>query len=347
MPGGVAGEVDGLVDGELRGWIANFDRPATAETIWCVGGSGQGVAVRPTFRHEDACAAFGVDYIRGFSVPRDLLGGLGQVVSVQDDAGRPLRHGSSVSIGTEPSASAHGNGRQWLFMHIPKTAGTSLRRALLRSVPPGEALMVYPNWDLGVTYEECLALPAPQLHRFRWIYGHYKTGLHRRASSGARYLTFLREPLARLRSNVAHHAAAGTAFSVGGVPVGPASFINDGLGEEFDNLITRMIAGVTPDQVGPGALGECHVEMAIDNIRRHFAFVGRQECARADSETLQGRAGLHVTVPELANVTPSRLRYDAGQMDAIDWPAITHRNRFDVLLHQQLLDLNLTSRFLD
>ena len=232
-------------------------------------------------------------------------------------------------------------------MHIPKTAGTSLRNALLQSLSPGEFLLVYPNWDLGVIYEECLELPIWQLHRFHWIYGHFKTGLHRYTAPGARYVTFVREPLFRLRSNIAHHAAAGTVFNVENIPVRASTFINDGLGEEFDNLMTRMLAGIIPADVGPGAVGEHHVEMAIENVRRHFAFVGRQENAPADCMTLQKMAGLEVVVPGLANVTPSRRAYESSEMEAIDWAAISRRNRFDVLLYSRLQAMGLTSRPLD
>jgi hypothetical protein len=344
--GHIGGALDGIIDGELRGWIWNTDCPAKAGTIWCVGSAGQRAAFRPTYRQDEACAMFGIDGIRGFSVPADLLDGLGPVISVHDHHGRLLHNGSRVSIRVDPSEARREDGQQWLFVHIPKTAGTSLRNALLQTVSPGEALLVYPNWDLGVTYEECLQLPTLQLHRFQWIYGHYKTGLHRYATDRARYVTFIREPFARLRSNIAHHAAAGTIFSVDKISVRPSIFINNGLGEEFDNLMTRMIAGITPAEVGPGMMGECHVERAIENVRRHFAFVGRQEQATADCMTLQKLAGLEVTAPELANVTPSRCAYPANEMEAIDWPAICDRNRFDLLLYRRLLQLDLTSRIL-
>ncbi len=344
---GILGVVDGVVDGELRGWIVNFDDPARAETIWCVGRSGRSLAVRPTHRRDDAALAYGVPGIRGFAVPVDLLDALGPVVSVRNDRGRMLGGGSDVSLAeagrTKPASGPH---RQLLFLHIPKTAGTSLRDALLRTVPPGEALLVYPDGDLGITYEECVALPAAQLARFRWIYGHYKTGLHRYAASRARYVTFVREPLARLRSNVAHHAAAGTSFAVDGIGVRPSEFINGGLGEEFDNLMTRMISGVPPGADGPGVIGEAHVDLAIDNIREHFAFVGRQEHLVHDALSLQRHVGLDLATPGLSNITPSRRLYEPAEMAAIDWRTIARRNRFDILLHDRIVAMGLTSRAL-
>ena len=338
----------GVVDGELRGWIVNFDNPRRAETIWCVGRSGRSLPVRPTHRRDDAALAYGVPDIRGFAVPVDLLDALGPVVSVRNDRGQTLGGGSDVAVAGAGRAKSTSGGphRQCLFLHIPKTAGTSLRDALLRTVPQGEALLVYPDWELGVTYEECVALPAAQLARFRWIYGHYKTGLHRYTASGARYVTFVREPLARLRSNVAHHAAAGTRFAVDGVGVRPSEFINGGLGEEFDNLMTRMISGVPPCADGPGAIGPAHVDLAIDNIREHFAFVGRQEHLVHDALSLQRHVGLDLATPGLSNITPSRRLYEPTETAAIDWQTIARRNRFDILLHDRIVAMGLTSRAL-
>ena len=343
--GRLPGVVDGVVGRELRGWILDRGDDPSSGTVWCVGTSGRSLAIRPTFRRDDACRALDTDRARGFAVPIDLLATIGTVISVRDARGRTLRGGGKVALrDATRTDTVCADDHRWLLMHIPKTAGTSLRDALLGTRSPGEALFVYPDGGLGLTYEECVLLPRPQLSRFRWICGHFKMGLHRYVAPGARYVTFVRDPLARLRSNVAHHAAAGTRFAVDDQEVRPSVFINEGLGEEFDNLMTRMISGVPPGEDGPGVIGEAHVDLAIDNIRGHFAFVGQQEHLDRDSAALQSLCGLPSSVPSRANVTPDRRLYDRAEWEAIDWPLIAHRNRFDQVLHARLLDLGLVSR---
>lgn len=229
-------------------------------------------------------------------------------------------------------------------MHVPKTAGSSLRDALLARASRGETLLVYPGDELGLTYEECLALPSAQLRRCRWIYGHHKTGPHHHLGGPARYVTFIRNSAARLRSNVAHHDAAGTTFTVAGHRVEPADYIMDGRGEEFDNLMTRTIAGVTPNDIPLGKVDGDLVARAVENVRSVFSFVGQQESLDTDTRALQELAGLPLRPPRRANVTPARSRYGPDFAAAIDWAELAHRNRFDAMLHAKLLALRLVSR---
>ncbi len=353
LPAGLLGVVDGVVDGELRGWIADFAALERRETIVCRGRSGQALSFIATRRRDDACAYFGVDGVRAFAVPQDLLVELGPAFSVHDRSGRLLRNGRSVSLprGGDEARSASGDRPRWLVMHIPKTAGTSFRNALATAASPGEALFVYPDHGLGVTYEDLLAMPPPQRARFRWICGHTYFGLHHRLAVPARYVTFVREPLDRLRSNVAHHVAAGTVFRSGGDALGLAEVVNGGLTDEFDNMMVRMIAGVTLEAAGPGRIREDHVDLAIDNIRRDFEFVGHQGRMEADAAALMTRMGLPVVPSGRDNVTAAGDRVGAGgkatvDRATIDWTAVQRQNRFDTLLHDRIERLGLTSRVL-
>jgi hypothetical protein len=78
------------------------------------------------------------------------------------------------------------------FMHIPKTAGTSLRYLLEREYRP----------HLGVYYPPHVPDSLPSDTEYQAVTGHFKWGFH--GTQPARYVTFLREPLKQLVSHYRH-----------------------------------------------------------------------------------------------------------------------------------------------
>ena len=219
-----------------------------------------------------------------------MLKGLGDCVTVTRSDGEIIASGESVAI---PARSARKRAASELniFLHISKTAGTSLRNTLLSAVPAGEQLLIYPGTP-GIPVQRFHQIPLRQRSELRWIFGHCKFGLDRFVTQPSRYVTFVREPQDRLRSNFAHHAAAGTEFDIDGERVAAATVINEGLSEEFDNVVTRVIAGLGKEHVPLGCMGADEVALAMVNVRRHFLFVGQHSRMDADTATLRTHLGL-------------------------------------------------------
>ncbi len=340
------GCVDGFVDGELRGWIIDRDQPDVLQPIVCRNREGRELTFRPFTYREDVAAVMGVPGVFGFAVPEDLLLPLGAVFSVADKRGALLENGTEVTLPAIPPA-AKAKKPLHIFLHISKTAGTSLRNTLLRSVPPGEQLLIYPGLIPGLSLPKSLSIPLAQRDRLAWVFGHCHFGFDRIVTQPSRYVTFIREPLERLRSNFAHHAAAGSEFEIDGIPLRPASVINDGLSEEFDNVMTRVLAGFGRDLVPLGRVGENEVEIALSNVRRHFALVGRHSQADADTALLQDYLGLPRDKLTVDNVTPATFQYDAAELAAVDWDRVAERNQADFSLYSRLEQEGLVSRILD
>ncbi len=92
-----------------------------------------------------------------------------------------------------------------LFLHIPKTAGTSLSLMLCQQFPPDQIFHIRGNKRPDAPYfsshfgpeEEFQALPESQRARYRCILGHFSFGLHEWVPGPSTYLTILREPLER------------------------------------------------------------------------------------------------------------------------------------------------------
>ena len=82
----------------------------------------------------------------------------------------------------------------YLFLHIPKTAGTTLRSIVDQNLGPVNVLTYYnqnsrqlqDNLDAYLTFKP----------NFRAIIGHFRFGFHKLLNRPSTYITFLRHPVA-------------------------------------------------------------------------------------------------------------------------------------------------------
>ena len=169
-----------------------------------------------------------------------------------------------------------------IFLHVGKTAGATMRRALRRQFGRGEVLEVRsPTVPPGRLRRDgavawFASLPEAERQRPRLIMGHMTYGLHEFVPRPSEYVTLLREPVALVRSQYGHvrrheghllHEQAKAYPDIG-------SYIESGLSLEMDNSQTRAFAG---DTTTP--FGACTPEMlatAKSNLVR-FAVAGTTE----------------------------------------------------------------------
>ncbi|GAB4460531.1 MAG: sulfotransferase family 2 domain-containing protein [Anaerolineae bacterium] len=79
-----------------------------------------------------------------------------------------------------------------IFLHLPKTGGTTLHAIIERHFPPGATLRVRND-----TLDRFFALTDAQRRSLRYLSGHMPFGLHQWLPRPAEYITMLREPVAR------------------------------------------------------------------------------------------------------------------------------------------------------
>ena len=139
---------------------------------------------------------------------------------------------------------------------------------------------------------------------------------------------------------------ARTVFTHEGRPVDLRTAFNENLSEEFDNVMTRVLAGCGQDQVPLGRVGAAEVEQAVLNVRRDFCFVGRQSRAADDTVKLQQYLGLPEDPLAVDNVTPPLDARAQTLMAALDWGGANQRNNADQMLVERLEDEGLLSRVL-
>jgi hypothetical protein len=167
-----------------------------------------------------------------------------------------------------------------VLIHIPKTAGTSLKSMFARAYPRDTLTDAgnYLRSERGVAAK----LKSARLAKGRVTVGHVPYGLAREhLPSETRYVTFLREPVERVLSHYYGHIRRTQRNVRLGVPT--AASLEEALDmgiPELNNLATRLLCS---DPSPMRDLRSTALEEAESNLR-DFAFVGITE--RFDESTL-------------------------------------------------------------
>jgi hypothetical protein len=223
-----------------------------------------------------------------------------------------------------------------IFLHIQKTAGTSLRESLTQIYEPRRVARLYEH-ELGIRLLDFAALPEPARAAFRLIIGHVYYGIHPFAARPARYFTFVREPLERIRSHYHQHLQAGTVFDLGNGPIDLVTVINEGLTDEFDNLQLRMIGGIRSNEAPLGTIGEPQFRKALMMMLAMFGFVGVTERLEEDWPRLLSYLGMGPWQLARSGITPAKLRAaEDPNFQRIDWQRVKARHVYEILLYDYI-----------
>jgi len=170
-----------------------------------------------------------------------------------------------------------------VFLHIPKTAGMSLRGLFIKNYRTGKHFNTELKRLTASDWDRCLAriknIPGDELNQYQVFKGHMQFGLHEILPSPVEYITFLRNPVKRILS---HYKMLCRNKIIPSDPIIDLSKSDWNLTSypelcySLDNGQTRAMAGVDPD-LPFGACTEKHLQMALENMERHFKFVGLTE----------------------------------------------------------------------
>ena len=173
-----------------------------------------------------------------------------------------------------------------LFLHVPKTAGTTLKEyvySVYEPPDPPEAheggyfhygiYDYYPSDELGEA-------PPADLHRImhrpdlRVVVGHFFYGLHALQPKPATYLTILRDPIERVVSSASHNLRWSGKEEREVTVQDLERYLLEAQIRDFDNGQTRRLSGVDAE------FGRCTPAMlasAKEHVREHFSAVGLTE----------------------------------------------------------------------
>jgi Sulfotransferase family len=167
--------------------------------------------------------------------------------------------------------------RTVIFLHIPKTGGTTFHKILERNYAPHETL-TFDGSRHSTEIESFAKLPEAQRARYRLVKGHLEFGFHRFLGGESTYVTFLRDPIARAVSFYSHARSRSDHYLhrlVTDQRLRLENLLEQGATSELFNQQTQMISGCPSDPNCP--LDHNALERAKQNLRSNFCFVGLTE----------------------------------------------------------------------
>lgn len=217
-----------------------------------------------------------------------------------------------------------------IFLHIPRTAGTSFRRVAQRQYEPASIRHCYsdaPPEALARLYH----MPSRERAAVRLLLGHIPFGVHELVPEPNTYITLLRHPARRVFSeyryvlanpkHVAHERLAGA-------PDPLSRFLGDeALRYSVDNGMVRGLAACL--EPGLGGVTRDHLATAIEHMESRFVVAGLVEHFDETLIFLRRRLGWSRLYYERENAVPS-----GRGPDAEDVAAILERNALDLELYE-------------
>jgi hypothetical protein len=211
-----------------------------------------------------------------------------------------------------------------IFLHIPKAAGSTLTLVLSRQYPAEATFLTGGPRRPGL--EQLEALPMHERARFDCLAGHMRFGVHRLLPGPSRYITMVRDPVARVVSAY---------YYIRGFPEHP---MHERIMRDWPSLEQYACLGPSDEQVrilsgdpgGPAT--RAMLEQARRNIEEHFVAVGLTERFEEFMVLSTRLLGWRDVYYAPRNVTPVRPRHDTLPPSVI--ATIEEHNRLDRELYR-------------
>lgn len=234
---------------------------------------------------------------------------------------------SGSDVEREGSASSGADKEAVIFLHLPKTAGTTLNRLIEWEYPLSEIYSVDPvffEWSAARLHK----LSPERLRRTRMFKGHMVFGLHKVLPQPATYITVLRDPVDRVIS--AYYFMRSYKLH----PLYWKLRLQNYTLDDFvrrsrrDNVQSKIIAGAVYEEPCTREI----VERAKYNLRHHFSVVGLSARLEESLALMKLRFGWKLSSYSSFNVTRSRPKKRDLPEATLD--LIHQKNAFDIELYE-------------
>jgi len=224
-----------------------------------------------------------------------------------------------------------------IFLHIPKTAGSTLHGIIERQYPSG-VLYTPDGVDHVGEARRLRELAESEFSRIRVVKGHMGFfGWHECLQAPTSYVTLLRDPVERIISHyyyVLRSPSHPTYERVTSERLSLAEYVETRLTFETSNLQTRILSGTTSRRE---ALDRGHLGRARTNLARHFALAGLTE--RFDETVMLLRREFGWSMPFYRRRRVTRRRPTREQVGRETVECIAAHNALDSELYEYATEL--------
>jgi hypothetical protein len=234
---------------------------------------------------------------------------------------------------------AHPHDPTVIFLHIGKTAGSTMRRILRRQFSQGQILDLTqkipdPKYRLRREGMPDLfaAMPEAERARPRLIMAHTIYGLHEHVPRPSTYVTLLRDPVKlviSLYGFILRRPGHRIFDEVAGAELSLEEFMRSGVSLEADNSQVRALAG--DHTAAFGEVDDAMLERAKEHIEERVAWLGFVERFDDGLVALQRTFGWRNTYYIPVNVAASRSRQPPAP-EVLE--LIREQNRYDIELYR-------------
>lgn len=222
-----------------------------------------------------------------------------------------------------------------VFVHIPKTAGSSLREVLLRQYPPRRGRTF---WIVDPVKDSAwlASLPEEERARLSLVEGHMYYGVHELLPRPCVYLTMLRDPMERVLSYYSHIRSREDHFLYEAArELTLGACIERGLTVELDNFMVRALSSLRHANVPVGGVtremleeAKAHLDGMYLGLTERFEESLAWFAARLGWRGLGGWRG---AATARANITAARVRRE--DLSRSDVEMVEGANAYDTELY--------------
>ncbi|MBA3832256.1 MAG: sulfotransferase family 2 domain-containing protein [Chthoniobacterales bacterium] len=217
------------------------------------------------------------------------------------------------------------NDKALIFLHIPKTAGTTLNRIIEWQYDPRLIFTIDP-FRIRATTGRLKTLSEERRRRLRVVRGHMSYGIHECLPQGGAYITMLRDPVARILSSyyfILRRPLHPLYRKLRAKGVGLEDYLE--ITAQRRNLQTKLVAGAP--SVGP--CDEHVLETAKQNLTTSFRVVGLSERFQESLLLIGALFGWDIPYYENRKVAKTRPAVDPAMVEMI-----REHNRYDIELYE-------------